>query len=103
MPPPSPPPPPPSACRWPWPEREAVLVVLTSAKGSPGATTTALVLAGVGGGVVVECDPGGGDVRCWSPSVQGEGAGLVELVHGLRTGEPDPDELVSTWADEPWP
>ncbi len=80
-----------------------MLVVLTSAKGSPGVTTAGLVLAGLSGGVLVECDPAGADVRCWSAAVQGEGAGLVELVHRLRAGEPDPDELVGAWADEPWP
>src|SRR5215211_762423 len=76
--------------------------LLTSAKGAPGVTMSSLVLAGVSGGVVVEADPSGGDVRCWSSLVQAEGPGLVELVAGLR-GEPDPDEVVSAWADEPWP
>ena len=36
---------------------------IVSAKGSPGATTVALALAAVTGGVAVELDPAGGEVE----------------------------------------
>ena len=79
-----------------------MLVVLCSAKGSPGVTTAGLALA-ASGGILVECDPAGGDIRCWSEAIRGQGAGLVELVAQLRAGEPDPDEILGACADEPWP
>lgn len=55
------------------------LITLISAKGSPGATTTAAALAAVAGppapvgGLLIELDPAGGD---------------VELLTGARSGEP---------------
>ena len=56
-----------------------MLVALVSAKGAPGVTTTALCLAAgaAGLGMVVEVDPAGGDLECWT-GPHGE-AGLVGL------------------------
>ncbi len=61
-----------------------MLVALTSAKGSPGVTTTALCLAALAGpdGLVVEADPAGGDLECWT-GPHGE-AGLVALATRMR-------------------
>jgi MinD-like ATPase involved in chromosome partitioning or flagellar assembly len=61
-----------------------MLVALTSAKGAPGVTTTALCLAAVAdtGGLVVEADPAGGDLECWT-GPHGE-AGLVGLAARMR-------------------
>lgn len=61
-----------------------MLVALTSAKGAPGVTTTALCLAvqAGAGGLVVEVDPAGGDLECWT-GPHGE-AGLVGLATRLR-------------------
>ena len=63
-----------------------MLVCLTSAKGSPGVSTTALCLAAAGPGaaVVVEADPAGGDLECWT-GPHGA-AGLVGLATSLRPG-----------------
>lgn len=64
------------------------LVTVSSAKGSPGATTTALVLAHMWPAgrvrVVVECDPSGGDLalRLGVPATPG----LLSLAAGLREG-----------------
>jgi MinD-like ATPase involved in chromosome partitioning or flagellar assembly len=62
-----------------------MLVSLMSAKGSPGVTTTALCLAATAGerdALVVEADPSGGDLECWT-GPHGE-PGLVGLATTLR-------------------
>jgi MinD-like ATPase involved in chromosome partitioning or flagellar assembly len=63
-----------------------MLVTLTSAKGAPGVTTTALCLAAHAGAgaLVVEVDPAGGDLECWT-GPHGE-AGLVGLATRMRPG-----------------
>jgi hypothetical protein len=63
-----------------------MLVALVSAKGAPGVTTTALCLAvhAGAGALVVEADPAGGDLECWT-GPHGE-AGLVGLTTRLRPG-----------------
>lgn len=53
------------------------MIVLTSAKGSPGATTLGLALACASGGVLVEMDPAGGDVALRAGLCQVPG--LIEL------------------------
>lgn len=58
-------------------------VGLVSAKGAPGATTAALALAAVAeDGVMVELDPSGGSVECWT-GTPGE-PGLLLAASGLR-------------------
>jgi hypothetical protein len=64
-----------------------MLIGLVSAKGSPGATTAALCLAAAadeGSSLVLEADPAGGDVECWT-GPHGE-PGLVRLATALRPG-----------------
>lgn len=75
-------------------------VGVVSAKGSPGATTFALALAGVTGGVVVEADPAGGDVECWA-GPRGE-PGLIRLAGVLRHVA-EPAGLLGEHAVEVWP
>ena len=65
-----------------------MLLGLVSAKGSPGVTTTALVLAAVWPrtALMVEADPFGGDVRAGLGGGEWPaGAGLAEVVVDLRT------------------
>lgn len=57
-------------------------VGLVSAKGTPGVTTTAAVLAAVGDGVLIEADPSGGSVEAWTGPV-GE-PGLIGWASSLR-------------------
>ncbi len=80
------------------------LTCVTSAKGAPGATTTALALAAVTGSpsVVFEADRSGGDLACWcGPSLQG---GLIELAtkaaaHDITaTAEPLPSGALAVAA-----
>jgi MinD-like ATPase involved in chromosome partitioning or flagellar assembly len=60
-----------------------VLLGLVSAKGSPGVTTTALAFAAVADdGLVVELDPSGGSIECWTGAT-GE-PGLTRVASGLR-------------------
>ena len=61
-----------------------MLLGLVSAKGSPGVTTAALTLAAHLGadGVLVEFDPSGGSVECWTGTT-GE-PGLVRTASALR-------------------
>jgi len=70
-----------------------VLVALASAKGSPGVTTTARVMASVwpGGAVLADADPAGGDVAFVARSAQGGGPldpdrGLLSLAVEARRG-----------------
>lgn len=60
-----------------------MLLGLVSAKGSPGVTTTALAFAAVAAdGLVVELDPSGGSIECWTGAT-GE-PGLTRVASGLR-------------------
>jgi MinD-like ATPase involved in chromosome partitioning or flagellar assembly len=61
-----------------------MLIGLVSAKGSPGVTTAALVLAACAGpdGLMIEMDPSGGSLESWT-GVSGE-PGLVRVASGLR-------------------
>lgn len=61
-----------------------MLLGLVSAKGSPGVTTAALALTAVAvdGGLLVELDPSGGSIECWTGAA-GE-PGLVRVASGLR-------------------
>jgi len=69
-----------------------VLVTLASAKGSPGVTTTARVLASVWPQdvVLVDADPAGGDLSLWSPAPDGSpldpDTGLLTLAVEARRG-----------------
>jgi hypothetical protein len=69
-----------------------VLVTLASAKGSPGVTTTARVLASVWPHDValVDADPAGGDLSMWSPAPDGSpldpDVGLLSLAVEARRG-----------------
>ena len=59
-----------------------MLIALVSAKGSPGVTTAVLALAASSGAVMVELDPSGGSLECWT-GMSGE-PGLVRVASGLR-------------------
>jgi MinD-like ATPase involved in chromosome partitioning or flagellar assembly len=60
------------------------MIVLTSGKGSPGSTTAAVALAAASpvAALVVECDPGGGDLRLRMRDVHG---GFLPADAGLLT------------------
>jgi hypothetical protein len=63
-------------------------VALLAAKGSPGVTTTAVLLAAVwpAPAVLLEADPAGGDLRCWYADAAGQplrpDLGVVSLLAG---------------------
>ena len=61
-----------------------MLLGLVSAKGSPGVTTAALALAAVAGdrALLVELDPSGGSLECWTGAT-GE-PGLIRVANGMR-------------------
>jgi MinD-like ATPase involved in chromosome partitioning or flagellar assembly len=60
-----------------------MIIGLVSAKGSPGVTTAALALAAANANTtLVEFDPSGGSIECWT-SVPGE-PGLLRVANGLR-------------------
>ncbi len=63
-----------------------MLVSLVSAKGAPGVTSTALALtaaaASRGSALMVEADPGGGDLECWCGPL-GE-PGLLDVATQIR-------------------
>ncbi|WP_051681534.1 hypothetical protein [Cellulomonas sp. HZM] len=69
-----------------------MLVTLASAKGSPGVTTTARVIASVwpGPSVLVDADPAGGDLSLWSSAPDGTpldpDTGLLTLAVEARRG-----------------
>lgn len=69
-----------------------MLITLASAKGAPGVTTTARVLASVWPQdvVLVDADPAGGDVSLWSPAPDGTpldpDTGLLTLAVEARRG-----------------
>ena len=71
-----------------------MLLALVSAKGSPGVTTTALALSAVAGdhGLLVELDPSGGSIECWTGAT-GE-PGLIRVANGLRRSI-DPNALLA--------
>lgn len=61
-----------------------MLLGLVSAKGSPGVTTAALALTAAAGdtGLMVEFDPSGGSVECWTGATAEPG--LIRVANGLR-------------------
>jgi hypothetical protein len=67
-------------------------LALLSAKGAPGVTTSALLLAAIwpGPSVLVEADPAGGDLRSWLPDTSGQplrpDVGVVSLLAAHRAG-----------------
>jgi len=67
-------------------------LALLSAKGAPGVTTSALLLAAIwpDASILVEADPAGGDLRCWLPDMTGQplrpDVGVVSLLAAHRTG-----------------
>lgn len=71
-----------------------MLLALVSAKGSPGVSTAALALTAVAGdrGLLVELDPSGGSVECWTGAT-GE-PGLIRVANGLRRSI-DPEALLA--------
>lgn len=60
------------------------MIALVSAKGSPGVTTAALALAASGGDdtLMVEIDPSGGSIECWTGTPSEPG--LLRVASGLR-------------------
>lgn len=69
-----------------------MLLGLVSAKGSPGVTTAALALAAASpDGLLIELDPSGGSIECWT-GVTGE-PGLPRVASGLRRSA-GPDAVV---------
>lgn len=77
-----------------------MLVGLVSAKGSPGVTTAALTFTATagGGGLLVELDPSGGSVECWTGAA-GE-PGLIRVASGLRRSV-DPEMLLAHAVEAP--
>lgn len=76
------------------------MIGVVSAKGSPGVTTTAAALvAAAGNGLLIELDPSGGSIGCWSGDA-GE-AGLLALATRLR--RPHDHEAWREAAAEPLP
>lgn len=69
-----------------------VVIGVVSAKGSPGATTAALAFAAgtTQRGLLVELDPSGGSVECWT-GMTGE-PGLVQAANALRRST-DPEAV----------
>lgn len=61
-----------------------MMIGLVSAKGAPGVTTAALALTVAAGeqGLLIEMDPSGGSLECWT-GVAGE-PGLMRVASGLR-------------------
>lgn len=61
-----------------------MLIALVSAKGSPGVTTAALSLAASTGDatLMVEIDPSGGSIECWTGTTSEPG--LLRVASGLR-------------------
>lgn len=76
-----------------------MLVGVVAAKGAPGATVAALALAACepgGAGLLVELDPSGGSIECWTESPAEPG--LIRVVNGLR--RPTITEVLGSWAFE---
>lgn len=78
-----------------------MLIAIGSAKGSPGATSLALLLAAVWPRptVLLEADPSGGDLAYRCKAAHGgapySDRGIVRLAASVRTGAPDSDALLS--------
>jgi hypothetical protein len=70
-------------------------IALVSAKGAPGVTTSAVLLAAVwpSPALLVEADPAGGDLRCWYTNLQGQplraDVGVVSLLSRQALGAID--------------
>lgn len=76
-----------------------MVVAVVSAKGSPGVTSAALALTAVAdSGLLVELDPSGGSVECWTGAV-GE-PGLIRVASGLRRSV-DPEQLLGHAVEVP--
>lgn len=76
-----------------------MVVAVVSAKGSPGVTSAALALTAVAeSGVLVELDPSGGSVECWTGAA-GE-PGLIRVASGLRRSV-DPETLLGHAVEVP--
>ncbi|MCZ7537251.1 MAG: hypothetical protein M5T61_15990 [Acidimicrobiia bacterium] len=71
-----------------------MVIGLVSAKGAPGVTAAALALTAAAGdaGLLVELDPSGGSIECWTGPA-GE-PGLIRVASGLRRSV-DPEALLS--------
>ena len=75
-------------------------IALVSAKGSPGVTTTALLLAAVwpGGATLLEADPAGGDLRTQFSDPSGQplraDRGVLSLLTAQAPAHDDIDHLV---------
>lgn len=69
-----------------------MVVAVVSAKGSPGVTSAALALTAVAdNGLLVELDPSGGSVECWTGAAAEPG--LIRVANGLRRSV-DPEALL---------
>lgn len=76
-----------------------MVVAVVSAKGSPGVTSAALALTAVAdSGLLVELDPSGGSVECWTGAA-GE-PGLIRVASGLRRSA-DPETLLGHAVEVP--
>ena len=79
-----------------------MLVTIASAKGSPGVTTTARILASVWPQdvLLVDADPAGGDVSLWAPAPDGSpldpDTGLLTLAVEARRGAASLEPHVQT-------
>ena len=74
---------------------------LVGAKGAPGVTTSALLLAALWPrpAYLLEADPAGGDLRWWQSGSDGSplrpDTGVVSLLAALRSGRPGQNELTT--------
>lgn len=68
-----------------------MILGLVSAKGAPGVTTAGLALVAVSDGILVEFDPSGGSIECWT-AVPSE-PGLVRAASSLRHAIDEPAVL----------
>lgn len=81
------------------------VVALASAKGAPGVTTSALLLAALWpGALLVEADPAGGDLRCWLTASLGEAlrpdVGVVSLLSAHQLTGVVTDRRLATHAQQ---
>ena len=74
---------------------------LVGAKGAPGVTTSAVLLAAVWPrpACLLEADPAGGDVRWWQSGAGGlplrPDTGVVSLLAARRAGRPSPQDMIT--------
>lgn len=82
--------------------RPASAVALVSAKGSPGVTTTSLLLAAVwpGGATLLEADPAGGDLRTQFSDPTGQPLRADRGVVSLLTAQAPLSSSVGSGADD---